>query len=94
MGTGLDTLRNFSNSHQYPLMQTKNEVIDFVQGTSHLNGKTTYTMSSDMDEKSTNDKAKYEQLIDGFNRFKVRNEKFIQGGALIPDSIYQKYFPR
>jgi hypothetical protein len=46
-----------------------------------------------MDEEPTNDKEKSDQLQDAFNRFKVRNEKFIQGGGLIPDSIYQKYFP-
>lgn len=94
MGSGLDTSRIFQNQHQYPLMQTKNDVIDFVQGTAHLNEKTAYSITSDMNEESSNDKVKYDQLLDGFNRFKVRNEKFIEGGRLIPDSIYQKYSPR
>lgn len=94
IGSGLDTTRVFSNQHQYPLMQTKNDVIDFVQGTSHLNGTNAFSITQNMDEEPINDKAKSEQLLDGFNRFKVRNEKFIEGGRLIPDSIYQKYFPR
>jgi len=92
IGSGLDTTRAFSNHHQYPLMQTKNEVIDFVQGTSHLNGTNAFSIAQNMDEETINDKAKSDQLLDGFNRFKVRNEKFIEGGGLIPDSIYQKYF--
>jgi phosphoglycerol transferase MdoB-like AlkP superfamily enzyme len=94
IGSGLDTSRPFSNSHQYPLMQTKNEVVDFVQGAAHLNGKTAYSISSDMNEEETNEKGKSDQLIDGFNRFKIRNESFMKGGPLTPDSIYQKYFSR
>ena len=94
MGSGLDTSRSFSNSHQYPLMQTKNGLIDFVQGTSHLNGKTTFSITRVMGEYPSDDKIIYEQLLDGFNRFKLKNEKFIRGGGLIPDSIYQKYLPQ
>ncbi|HSV11986.1 MAG TPA: LTA synthase family protein, partial [Hanamia sp.] len=45
IGSGLDTTRAFSNEHQYPLMQTKNDVIDFIQGLSHLNGNTTYSVT-------------------------------------------------
>lgn len=93
IGSGLDTTRAFSNYHQYPLMQTKNDVIDFVQGTSHLNGTNTFSIAQNMDEETINDKVKSDQLLDGFNRFKARNEKFIQGGGLIPDSIYVKYSP-
>ncbi|MEO8721859.1 MAG: LTA synthase family protein [Ginsengibacter sp.] len=93
MGRGLDTSRSFSNSHQYPLMQTKNDVVDFVQGMTHFNNKSIFSITSGMDEEQINDKAISDQLIDGFDRFKVRNEKFIQGAGLIPDSIYVKYFP-
>ncbi len=93
VGSGLDTSGTFSNQHRYPLMQTKNDVVDFLQGATHLNGKTVYSITSGMNEESLNDKVKYDQLLDGFNSFKVRNEKFIEGGKLIPDSIYQKYFP-
>jgi len=93
IGSGLDTTRAFSNRHHYPLMQTKNDVIDFVQGTSHLNGNNAFSLSETMDEEPITDQAKLDQLKDAFNQFKVRNEKFIQGGGLIPDSIYQKYFP-
>jgi len=92
IGSGLDTTRAFSNKHEYPLMQTKNDVIDFIQRLSHLNGNTTYSVAPGMEENSANDKVTTEQVTDAFNRFKVRNEKLIQGGELIPDSIYQKYF--
>jgi uncharacterized sulfatase len=92
IGSGLDTTGAFSNEHQYPLMQTKDDVIDFIQGLSHLNSNSTYSVAPGMDESPTNDKVTKERLTDAFDRFKVRNEKLIQGGSLIPDSIYQKYF--
>jgi uncharacterized sulfatase len=94
IGIGLDTTRAFGNIHHYPLMQTKNEVIDFVQGTSHLNGQNTFSISENMDEEPMNDKIKTEQLQHSFDLFKSRNQKFIDGAKLIPDSIYQKYYPR
>jgi uncharacterized sulfatase len=94
IGSGLDTTRAFGNIHHYPLMQTKNEVIDFVQGTSHLNGQNTFSISENMDEEPMNEKIKTEQLQHSFDLFKSRNQKFIDGAKLIPDSIYQKYYPR
>ena len=39
------------------------------------------------------DKNKAEQLQRSFELFKSRNQKFIEGAKLIPDSIYQKYYP-
>ena len=94
IGSGLDTTRAFVNNHQYPLMQTKNEVIDFVQGEYHLNGESIFSLTPTMDEQPVLDKNKQQQLLGIFNQFKKRNEQFINGAPLIPDSIYQKYFPR
>jgi len=91
MGSGLDTTRAFCNNHQYPLMQTKNEVVDFIQGTSHLNGNNTFSLNDAMDEQDDNDKIKYQQLLHSFEQFKNRNQKFIDGAKLVPDSIYKKY---
>ncbi len=75
MGSRLDTSLSFVNYHQYSLMQTKNKVIDFVQGTFHLNAETAYSIIDKMDE-PVKDKIKHEQLPDVFHRFKIRNEKF------------------
>ena len=93
IGSGLDTVRTFSNLSQYPLMQTKNEVVDFVQGTSHLNSQSLFSLLPDMNEDVENDKTKIEQISAAFKKFKMRNQRFIDGAGLIPDSIYRKYFP-
>jgi uncharacterized sulfatase len=94
MGSGLDTNRTFSNVHEYPLMQTKNEVIDFVQGTNHLNGESGYSILSDMNEEQEDAQSKPAQLPECLKRFKIKNQRFIEGAPLIPDSIYQKYFKK
>jgi phosphoglycerol transferase MdoB-like AlkP superfamily enzyme len=94
IGSGLDTTRTFSNKHQYPLMQTKNEVIDFVQGDFHLNAESVFSLTSTMDEEPVQDKSKQLQLKGALNMFKNKNEQLIKGAALIPDSIYRKYYPR
>jgi len=93
MGSGLDTSRSFVNNHLYPLMQTKNDVIDFIVGNYHLNGENIFSIAENMNEELVQDKEKYNQLLGAFNQFKNRNEKFLQGAKLIPDSLYQKYFP-
>jgi uncharacterized sulfatase len=93
MGSGLDTSRSFVNNHVYPLMQTKNDIIDFVMGDYHLNGENIFSISGNMDEEPVRDKEKYNQLMGALNQFKNRNENFIKTSKLIPDSLYQKYFP-
>jgi phosphoglycerol transferase MdoB-like AlkP superfamily enzyme len=93
MGSGLDTNRAFGNTHMYPLMQTKNDVVDFIMDNYHLNGDDVFSISGDMDEEPIQDNDKHKQLLGEFTQFKNRNEKFIKGLPLLPDSIYSKYFP-
>jgi len=45
------------------LIQTKNEVIDFVQGTAHLNGENHFSITDGMDEETSDGKIKYQQLL-------------------------------
>jgi uncharacterized sulfatase len=93
MGSGLDTGRAFENTHPYPLMQTKNDVVDFIMDNFHLNGDNVFSISGNMDETPIEDNDKRRQLLGEFTQFKNRNEKFIKGSPLLPDSIYTKYFP-
>jgi hypothetical protein len=44
------------------LIQTKNKVIDLVQGTAHLNGENHFSITDAMDEETSDDKIKYQQL--------------------------------
>jgi uncharacterized sulfatase len=91
IGSGLDTARDFRNVHAYPLMQTKNEVSDFVMGEYMLSGNDLFHIFSNMDIKSVQNDKKANELKTAFDIFKQKNEQFINGAKLMPDSIHRKY---
>jgi len=91
MGSGLDTARDFRNIHAYPLMQTKNEVSDFVMGEYMLNGTDLFHIYSNMDIEPEQNEKKTSELKNAFNVFKQKNDQFINGARLIPDSLYKKF---
>lgn len=94
MGSGLDTSRSFRNIHAYPLMQTKNEVIDFVMGDYMLNGNDLYRINSNMQLTPEQDPAITVRLRAAFDRYKSKNEKMLEGAPMIPDSLYRSYSPQ
>jgi uncharacterized sulfatase len=93
LGSGLDTARGFRNIHAYPLMQTKNDLVDFVAGTYMLNGDDLYRISNTMDLTPEPDKGIKDRLKGGFENFKNRNRQFISNpsGTLLPDSLLTKF---
>lgn len=94
MGTGLDTTRSFRNVHAYPFMQTKGGISDFVAGNWMLHGNgDLYQIMPDMGLKRVDNSKVMAGILKIFSRFKIRNDSFIHGAPLIPDSIYQKYSP-
>ncbi len=94
MGSGLDTTRNFRNIHSYPIMQTKIEMIDFIIGNYMISGNALYQINSDMNLTPIQDENKFNELKAAFDVFKSKNDEFIKGKKLIPDSISQKYLMR
>ncbi|MBC7913446.1 MAG: LTA synthase family protein [Pyrinomonadaceae bacterium] len=94
IGEGLDTARKFRNIHNYALIQTKTTVIDYVSGNYHLNGEKLFTFTDNLGEIPTIEKIPLKQLKSQFNLFKKKNTQFAKGAKLLPDSVYQKYFPR
>ncbi|HEY8781511.1 MAG TPA: sulfatase-like hydrolase/transferase [Mucilaginibacter sp.] len=93
IGQGLDTNRNFENLHNYPLMQTKNDIIDFIMGEYHLNGDNLFKLNAELGEDPIHDDDKANQLKNAFDQFKKRNNQIITGNWIIPDSIHQHYNP-
>jgi uncharacterized sulfatase len=91
LGQGLDTTRGFQNLHQVPLMQTKTNMIDFIMGEYHLNGNKLYKLNEDLGEELVNDDEKKNQLINAFNLFRKKNNIIINGGKIVPDSLYRNY---
>jgi uncharacterized sulfatase len=86
IGSGLDTARQFRNIHAYPIMQTKTDLLDFIDGEYHLNGSTLFRLSPDMSESPVTDGLRAQQLEDAFNRFLRLNDRVVPGAKLVPDS--------
>jgi phosphoglycerol transferase MdoB-like AlkP superfamily enzyme len=93
IGQGLDTNRNFENLHNYPLMQTKTDIIDFISGEYHLNGDNLFKLNAELGEDPIHDDDKTNQLKNAFDQFKKRNEMISTGNWIIPDTIHQHYNP-
>jgi len=94
VGSGLDTGYTFTNPHAYPLMQNKHYMIDFIQGDHMMIGNELYRIHPTMSLEPVQDKHKLAQLRRRFERFRKKNRQMVAGAPLLPDSIYQRYFPR
>jgi uncharacterized sulfatase len=94
VGSGLDTARLFRNIHAQALMQTKTDIIDFVQGEYHLNGNNLFKLTSTMQEEPITDDNMKNKLRGGLDRFLQRNQQMLEGKQLIPDSIMNRYYPK
>jgi uncharacterized sulfatase len=62
-------------------------------GDYHLNGSTIFRLGPDMNEEPVNDGAGKSTLKNAFDQFLRRNDKWIGGGRLIPDSLYALFGP-
>jgi uncharacterized sulfatase len=91
MGSGLDTMRQFRNIHSYPIMQTKTDIIDYVMGDYQLNGNDLFAISANMGLEQEKNEAKPNQMRAAFDKFRNRNQQFLNTLKIVPDSLLQKY---
>ena len=94
MGGGLDTSRSFRNTHAYPLMQTKTEIIDYVQGDWLINSNILYHIGNKMELTQENNPTKANELRANFDRYKSKNNMFINNLKILPDSLLMRYLPK
>ncbi len=94
MGSGLDTAREFRNVHHYPLMQTKNDLVDYVYGTWMLNNGSLFKILPNMDLEPSEDESMTRFLNAGFNAFRQQNNRMLQTGRLLPDSLYNAFMKK
>jgi len=94
MGSGLDTAGSFRNRHACPLMQTKNDLIDFIMGDHLLNGNDLYRIGDNMQLNPEQDEELAADLKAAFGRFKQKNETMLRDHRLLPDSVIIVQYPR
>ena len=90
MGEGLDTAATFRNIHSYPLMQTKNDIVDFVMDEHMLHGDDLFKISNNMGLDPVNEDTEKAKLQAAFARFKQKNDKVLKGTLMLPDSLLIK----
>lgn len=93
VGSGLDTAKAFRNIHSYPLMQTKNDLIDFVMGDKMINDQSLFDINNKLELVNDNSTDTYNRLKGSFDRFKQKNNAMLNGSKLLPDSLYNNYRP-
>lgn len=94
VGTGIDTVRHFRNVHMYPLMQTKNEIGDFVRTDHMISAGSLFQVMDKMDLQPLTDDKLYNQVNVDFMRYKQRNNSIVTGKKLLPDSLFRRYYAR
>jgi uncharacterized sulfatase len=91
VGDGLDTAFAFRNVHQYPLMQTKTDLVDFVAGENHLNNGNLFRLHADLSEDAMADDTIRSALQGGMDAYRERNNRWLQSRRLWPDSVLRRY---
>ena len=90
IGSGLDTTHSFRNIHASPLMQTKNDMVDFIMGDYMLHNDELYKISDKMNLDPVDDQSAKSKLEAAFARFKQKNETVVKGTSLMPANISLK----
>ncbi|WP_312189629.1 LTA synthase family protein, partial [Sphingobacterium sp.] len=75
------------------MMQSKNQLVDFVKGSYHLSDGQLYKLDGVLNEDVASDNVR-EELSKRFELFKRKNKLFYSQKRLLPDSVYTNYFDR
>lgn len=76
------------------MMQSKNQLIDFVYGNYHLSDGHLYKLDAKLGEEPLSDAAIQEVITHRFDVFKRANRVFYTRKQVIPDSVYAGYFEK
>lgn len=78
-------------SKSFPLMQSKDQIADFISGNYHLNQNNLYSVKIKNEELVENEVTK-NKVAKQFNNFKQKNNAFYSSANLIPDSLVLDFF--
>jgi len=93
IGSGLDMEPSFRNIHDFPLKQTKTNLVDFVFGNWFLNQDTLYEMSDGMNINPIRNDDALARVQARFAAFRAANDKFMRSGTLIPKEPEGQFSP-
>ncbi len=87
IGSGLDTTREFRNTHRYPLMRNKNELLDYLFKDYFYSDKKLYRILDNLGIVPIDDNYSENVISNEFSDFKKRNDVMIKTKRLIPDTL-------
>ncbi|MDD5210547.1 MAG: LTA synthase family protein [Elusimicrobiales bacterium] len=87
LGSGLDMEPSFRNVHEFPMKQTKTNLVDFVSGTWYLNQETLYKLGDGMDSEPVRDSAALALIQSQFAAFRAANDQFARTLAIAPGGV-------
>lgn len=74
-----------------PLMESKNQLIDYVYRKYHFVDNRLFVLQPDLDEDVSNDESVKSDMKRRFDEFKAKNNKFYSSGKLLPDSVVANF---
>ncbi|ROH97814.1 sulfatase-like hydrolase/transferase [Chryseobacterium daecheongense] len=74
------------NKTGIPIMQSKNQLVDFVYGKYYMEDGELFTLEN-MEENAADDPVALKQINGYFKEFKKMNSRFYTAGKLMPDSV-------
>lgn len=69
------------------MMQSKNQLIDFVYGKYHISGDRLFSLQSNLTEDEVIDNTTQKEIEQRFSSFKNKNNKFYSMQKIMPDSV-------
>ena len=84
LGSGLDLSPEFRNVHDFPLKQSKHNLVDFISGTRFLSLDNLYTLADGMRIEPLHDPAAMADVQGRFAAFRAANDEFARTGSLLP----------
>ncbi len=90
IGTGIDTIHSFSNSHQQAFMLNNKDMIDYIDGNYFLSGNQLFKIKDGLDIEPYENKAVYDRLLQERNTFKEINQYVCEKNKILPYEYYLK----
>lgn len=87
IGMGLDTVRNFRNIHNVPLMENKNEQTTYLSGLYLISMNRLYEITPTMDLAESNNTKQQTKLANYLSSFKKMCAYTCSNNKLMPDSL-------
>ncbi|PRD56670.1 sulfatase-like hydrolase/transferase [Sphingobacterium gobiense] len=76
-----------NNTYGIPIMQSKNQIGDFIFNNYHLNDNRLFVLKANVTEDQVDDQSLVNEINRRFDEFKAKNARFYSSGMLMPDSV-------